>query len=150
MDAPVALPDAQGAYREVRALPGRAILAGHGAQAPEGADRQLPVGEGMVWNESPVREYCALGSLSEERNRGQGSDRGTGTLAKAADNSYSLHPRQARLSSTLPCLTEAPPLRRTLRAGLDPLYEVQGRAALHASLAQSFSRKGALSNASRR
>ena len=56
----------------------------------------------MISNESPVRENRTLGSMSGERKRGQGGDGGTGPKAKAVGNSYSLHPRQARLSSTLP------------------------------------------------
>ena len=73
----------------------------HGRERLRVRTEQLPVGEGMISNQSPVRENRTLGSMSRERNRDQGGDRGTGTRAKAVSNRYSLHPRQARLSSTL-------------------------------------------------
>ena len=71
--APVAVPEAQGKVGEVRALPGRAPVAGHGPHAPEGADGQLGVGEGIS-NESRVREIRTLGSMSGERKRSQGGE----------------------------------------------------------------------------
>ena len=57
--------------------------------------------EGMISNESRVREIRTPGLVSGERNRGQGGEGGTGTMAKAPGNGYSLHPRLARFSSTL-------------------------------------------------
>ena len=58
------MPEAHGAYEEVRALPARAPMAGHGAHVPTGADGQLCVGTGMISNESPVREIHMPDSLS--------------------------------------------------------------------------------------
>ena len=84
--APVAVPEAQGEVGGVRALPGRAPVAVHGPHAPERADGQLCVGEGMISNESPVPAIRTLGSMRGEGKRGQGGDRGTGTMAKAAGN----------------------------------------------------------------
>ena len=63
---------------------------------------------------SPVRELRTQGLTSGGRKCGQGGDRGTGTGAKAVGNSESLHPRQARLSSTLQLgLSQARPRRAT-------------------------------------
>ena len=93
------LPEAQDPRGEVRALLGRPAMAGDGAHALERVDDQLCVGDGIISNKSPVRESRTPGSMSLERNRGQSGDRGTGTVAKAAGNSYSLHPRHARPSS---------------------------------------------------
>ena len=61
----------------------------------EGADAKLRESEGMISNESRVREIRTLGSLSGERNRGQGGDRGTGTGARAAAQ-QPLRPRSKR------------------------------------------------------
>ena len=41
---------------------------------PEGAEAQFLVSEGMISNESRVREIRTLGSMSGERKRGQGGD----------------------------------------------------------------------------
>ena len=41
---------------------------------PERAAPQLRVSEGMILNESRVREIPTLGSISVERNRSQGGD----------------------------------------------------------------------------
>ena len=84
-----------------RTLPCKQAVAGRRFGTPEGADSQLCGGESMISNESPVWKVRTLGSMSRERKRGQGGDRGTGTMAKALGNCYSLHPRQVRLSSTL-------------------------------------------------
>ena len=84
-----------------RTLPCKQAVAGRRFGTPEGADSQLCGGESMISNESPVWKVRTLGSMSRERKRGQGGDRGTGTVAKAVGNCYSLHPRQVRLSSTL-------------------------------------------------
>ena len=44
--APVAVPEAQGTHREVRALPGRAPTERHGTHAPESADASLAWAKG--------------------------------------------------------------------------------------------------------
>lgn len=62
----VAVPEAEGAYGEIPALPGRAPTARHGAHASGGAD--------VISNDSPVREKRTLDSMSGERKRGQGGD----------------------------------------------------------------------------
>ena len=105
--APVAVLEAQGEEPETPALPGRKAVAGLRFGTPEGAEAQLRLSEGLTSNESRVRRNRTLGSTSTERNRGQGGERGTGTMAKANGNSYSLPPRQARISSTLLRLTKA-------------------------------------------
>ena len=90
-------------FRSRRQRPGRRALAG---SLPQGCGRdvrrpqvQLRVAEIMLSNESPVRKVRTLGSMHGERKRGQGGDRGTGTMAKAARISLPLRPRRVRLSS---------------------------------------------------
>jgi len=56
----VAVPNAQGACREVRALPKRAPVERRGANAPDGEVGQPCVGEGMTSSKSPVREPSTL------------------------------------------------------------------------------------------
>ena len=92
-------------FRSRRQRPGRRALAG---SLPQGCGRdvrrpqvQLRVAEIMLSNESPVRKVRTLGSMHGERKRGQGGDRGTGTMAKAARISLPLRPQQVRLSSAL-------------------------------------------------
>ena len=99
--APPALPEAQCEVGGVRALSAREAVARLRLGTPESAEAQLLVSEGMISNESRVREIRTLGSMSGERKRCQRADRGTGTVAKAVGNRESLHPPQARLSSTL-------------------------------------------------
>ena len=70
--APVAVPEAQGEVGEVHALHGRAPMPVDGPHAPDAADSELCVGEGMISNESRVREIRTFGSMSGERKRGQG------------------------------------------------------------------------------
>ena len=65
--APVAVPEAQGEVREIGALPGREAVGELRPGTPEGAEAQLRVSEGMISNESQVREICTLGSMSGER-----------------------------------------------------------------------------------
>ena len=61
---------------------------------------------------SPVRDLRTLGLTSGGRKRCQRGGRGTGTVAKAVGNCESLHPRRARLSSTLQLgLSQARPRR---------------------------------------
>ena len=74
MAAPVAVPKAQGEVGEVHALLGRAPAPVHGPHAPEAADSELCVGEGMISNGSQVREIRTFGSMSGERKRGQGGE----------------------------------------------------------------------------
>ena len=105
----------EGGHREVRALSGRVPMERLGTHAPDSADTQLRVGEGIISNESRAREIRTLGSTSGERKRGQGGGRVTGTVAKAIGST--LHPRQARLSSTL----LARPRRGRSRVGLAEL-----------------------------
>ena len=57
------------AHWEVRALLGRATMKRHWTHAPDSADGQPCVGEGMISNGSPVREIRTLGSTSGEGNR---------------------------------------------------------------------------------
>ena len=71
---PVAVSEAQGEGRERRALPGRGAVAGLRLGRPEGAAAQLRVSEGMISNESRMREIRTLGSMSGERKRGQGGE----------------------------------------------------------------------------
>ena len=97
----MAVPVAQGEVGGVRALSAREAVARLRLGTPESAEAQLLVSEGMISNESRVREIRTLGSMSGERKRCQRADRGTGTVAKAVGNRESLHPPQARLSSTL-------------------------------------------------
>jgi len=59
-------------YGGVRALPGREAVAGLRFGTPECAEARLRVSEGMVSNESRVREIRTLGSTSGEGKRGQG------------------------------------------------------------------------------
>ena len=66
--------EAQGEVREIRALPGREAAGGLRLDTPEGAEAQLRVSEGMISNESRVREIRTLGSTSGERKRGQGGE----------------------------------------------------------------------------
>ena len=66
--------EAQGEVREIRALPGREAAGGLRLDTPEGAEAQLRVSEGMISNESRVREIRTLGSMSGERKRGQGGE----------------------------------------------------------------------------
>ena len=61
-------------YGGVRALPGREAVARLWLGTPEDAQAQLRVSEGMVSNESRVREVRTLGSMSGERKRGQGGE----------------------------------------------------------------------------
>ena len=72
--APVAVSEAQGEVREIRALPGREAVAGLRLGTPEGAEAQLRVSEGVISNESPMRRIRTLGSVSGERKRGQRGD----------------------------------------------------------------------------
>ena len=72
--APVALPEAQDPCGEVRAMLGRPAMAGHGAHAPEGADGQLCVRDGIISNKNSVRENRTPGSMSGERERDRGGD----------------------------------------------------------------------------
>ena len=72
--APVTVSEAQGEVREIRALPGREAVGGLRLGPPEGAEAQLRVSEGMISNESRVREIRTLGSMSGERKRSQGGD----------------------------------------------------------------------------
>ena len=74
--------EAQGTVRKTRALPEGEAADGLRLGTPESPESQLRVSEGMVSNESRVRESRTLGSMSGERNRGQGGDRGTGTGAR--------------------------------------------------------------------
>ena len=53
------------------ALPGREAVGGSRLGTPECAKAQFRVSEGMVSNESRVREIRTLGSTSGERKRGQ-------------------------------------------------------------------------------
>ena len=92
-------------FRSWRQRPGRRALAG---SLPQGCGRdvrrpqvQLRVAESMLSNESPVRKVRTLGSMHGDRKRGQGGDRGTGTMAKAAGISLPLRPQQVRLASAL-------------------------------------------------
>ena len=61
-------------YGGVRALPGREAVAGQRLGTPACAEAQLRVSEGMISNESRVREIRTLGSMSGERKRGQGGE----------------------------------------------------------------------------
>ena len=97
----MAVSEAQGGVWEMRALPGRVAVGGLRLGTPEGAEAQLRVSAGMISSERRVRKIRTLGSTSGERKRGQGGDCGTGTVARPIGEIYSLHPRQARLSSTL-------------------------------------------------
>ena len=72
--APVAVPQAQGTGREVRALPGQAPVGRPGPCPPCAANGELSVGEGMISSESRVRETRMPGSMSGERKRGYGGD----------------------------------------------------------------------------
>ena len=72
--APVAEPEAPGEVGEGRALPGWTTVVGHGRERQRVRPGQLPVGEGMISDESSVRENRTLGSRSGERKRGQGGD----------------------------------------------------------------------------
>ena len=54
--------------------PGRGAVGGLRPDTPEWAGARLPVSEGMISNESRVREIRTLGSTSGERKRGQGED----------------------------------------------------------------------------
>ena len=91
-DTPATKQLRQWLWREHKIRAGKSVrypdehLAGHGSHAPERADSQFCVGAGLVSNESPVRKNRTPSSMSLERNRGQGGDRGTGIVAKAADN----------------------------------------------------------------
>ena len=49
-------------------------MAGLRLETTESAEAQLLVSEGMISNESRVREIRTLGSISGERKRGQGGD----------------------------------------------------------------------------
>ena len=88
-------------YGGVRALPGREAVAGLRLGTPEGAEAQLRVSEGMVSNESRVREIRTLGSMSGERNVVKVGNHAPARWRKPPTNCDSLYPRQARLSSTL-------------------------------------------------
>ena len=83
----------EGEVREIPVLPGRGAVGGLRPDTPERAEAQLRVSEGMISNESRVREIRTLGSTSGERKRGQGGDWGTGTAAKVVGNSYTLDKR---------------------------------------------------------
>ena len=72
--ASVAVSEAQGEVREIRALPGREAVGGLRLGTPECAEAQLRVSEGIISNESRVREIRTLGSTSGERKRGQGGE----------------------------------------------------------------------------
>ena len=77
-------------HRSWRQSPRRRALVG---SLPQGCGRdvrrpkvQLCVGEGMISNESPVPAIRTLGSMRGEGKRGQGGNRGTGTMARAAES----------------------------------------------------------------
>ena len=72
--ASVAVSEAQGEVREIRALPGREVVGGLRLGTPECAEAQLRVSEGMISNESRVRKIRTLGSMSGERKRVQGGE----------------------------------------------------------------------------
>ena len=86
-------------FRSRRQRPGRRALAGF---LPQGCGRDVrrPQVQLRV-AESPVRKVRTLGSMHGDRKRGQGGDRGTGTMAKAAGISLPLRPQQVRLASAL-------------------------------------------------
>ena len=99
--APVAVSEAQGGVREVRALPRRGAVGELRPDTPECPAAQLRVSEGMISNESRVREIGTLGWTSGERKRGRSRVRGTGGMALDAGIRAPSTARPARLSSTL-------------------------------------------------
>ncbi len=67
--APVAVSEAQGEVGQIRALPEREAEDRLRPRAPNRADGQLSVGEGMISSESRMLEIGMSGSMSGERRR---------------------------------------------------------------------------------
>ena len=64
----------QGAVREARALPRGEAVDGLRLGTPECKEAWLCMSEGMIWNESRVREIRTISSASGERKRNRGGD----------------------------------------------------------------------------
>ena len=72
--APVAVSEAQGEVREVRAIPGPAAVRRVRSRAPGADDDKPSVGEGMICTESRMRENRTSGLTSGGRKRDYAGD----------------------------------------------------------------------------